>query len=166
MPKGNSIPTEPQLAIAITRVFDAPRELLFKMWTEGKHLLRWSAPRGFAIPHAEAEVRPGGPWRCCMRSPDGVDYWVGGVYREVVAPERLVFTHAFDEEEGNRGPETLVTVTFADDNGKTRMTFRQTGFGSVKSRDGHEEGWNECFDLLAEYVAERADGPEARAHRA
>lgn len=94
MPKRNSIPTEPQLAIAITRVFDAPRSLLFKMWIEGKHLANWSAPRGFTIPTAKSDVRPGGAWRCCMRSPDGVDYWVGGVYREIVEPERLVFTHA------------------------------------------------------------------------
>lgn len=156
MPKRDSIPTEPQLAIAITRVFDAPRSLLFKMWIEGKHLANWSAPRGFTIPTAKSDVRPGGAWRCCMRSPDGVDYWVGGVYREIVEPERLVFTHAFDDNQGNSEPETLVTVTFAEERGKTRMTFRQTGFGSMRSRDEHAAGWNECFDRLAEHLKELA----------
>lgn len=164
MPKGNSVPTEPQLALVITRVFDAPRSLLFKMWIEGEHLAHWSAPRGFTIPYSEADVRPGGAWRCCMRSPEGVEYWVGGVYREIVEPERLVFTHAFDEEEGKPGPETLVTVTFGADRGKTRLTFRQTGFGSVPSRDGHREGWSQCFDRLAEYLKEIADRNEGHAH--
>lgn len=159
MPRANKAPAEPQLAIVITRVFDAPRSLLFRMWTEGEHLAQWSAPRGFTIPVGQGDVRPGGAWRCCMRSPDGVEYWLAGVYREVVAPERLVFTHAFDDEDGKPGPETLVTVTFADEGGKTRLTLRQSGFRSIPSRDGHEAGWSECFDRLSDYLPRMEQTP-------
>jgi uncharacterized protein YndB with AHSA1/START domain len=90
-----------------------------------------------------------------MRSPQGQDLWLGGVYREIVPPEKLVFTHAWTDAAGKPGHETLVTVTFAERNGKTEMTFRQATFTSVEDRDGHRGGWTECFDKLAEYVAKR-----------
>jgi uncharacterized protein YndB with AHSA1/START domain len=78
---------------------------------------------------------------------------VGGVYREIVPNERLVFTHAWDGEDGRPGHETRVTVTLADaPGGKTKMTFRQAAFASKASRDGHEGGWGESFDRLAEYL--------------
>jgi uncharacterized protein YndB with AHSA1/START domain len=80
---------------------------------------------------------------------------LGGVFREVVAPERVVFTFAWDEE-GERGLETLVTVTFAEEEGKTRMTFRQVPFQSIEERDGHRGGWTSSFDRLAEYVTQEA----------
>ena len=82
--------------LVITRVFDAPRALVFAAWTEPDRIVEWSAPHGFTIPHCEGELRVGGAWRCCMRSPEGADLWLGGVYREIVVPERLVFTHAWD----------------------------------------------------------------------
>src|SRR5918995_7006135 len=97
--------------LVITRIFDAPLSLVFKAWTEREHLVRWSAPRGFTITHCEGAHHPGGAWRCCMRSPEGTDYWLGGVYREIVEPDRLVFTHAWEDEEGKPGHQTLVTVT-------------------------------------------------------
>jgi uncharacterized protein YndB with AHSA1/START domain len=87
-----------------------------------------------------------------MRSPDGRDLWLGGVYREIVAPERLVFTHAWDNAQGVPGHETLVTVTFVERSGKTDMTFRQAVFESVGERDGHQGGWTECFDKLAQHL--------------
>jgi len=136
--------------LVLQRVFDAPRELVFKAWTEPQHLVHWSCPRGFTLTHCEGDLRPGGRWRSCMRSPDGRDLWLGGVYREIVAPERLVFTHAWDDAPRH---ETLITVTVAERNGKTEMTFRQATFTSVEDRDGHRGGWTECFDKLAEYVA-------------
>ncbi len=92
-----------------------------------------------------------------MRSPDGKDLWLGGVYREIVAPERLVFTHAWDDPQGNPGPETLVTVTFAERGRKTEMTFRQAVFQSLGERDGHQGGWTECFEKLAQYVKTLVD---------
>ena len=138
--------------LVITRVFDAPRSLVFKAWTEPEHLVHWSAPRGFTITHSEGDLRPGGAWRACMRSPDGKDLWLGGEYREIIEPERLVFTHAWDGTDGKPGHETLVTVTLADRAGKTEMTFRQAFFDSVEARDGHAGGWGESFDRLGEYL--------------
>ena len=136
----------------MTRVFDAPRSLVFQAWTRKEHIDRWLAPRGFTIPSSEGDLRPGGRWRCCMVSPQGVEHWLSGTYREIVENELLIFTHAW-EEDGKRGHETLVTVRFADHGGKTRVTFQQGTFASVESRDGHAGGWGECLDILADYLA-------------
>jgi uncharacterized protein YndB with AHSA1/START domain len=157
-----SPPAAAERELVITRVFDAPPERVFRAWTEREHLLRWCAPRGFTVTHAEGDVRPGGAWRSCMRSPEGVDYWLGGIYREVVRPERLVFTHAWDGEDGRPGPETLVTVDLAARGGGTEMTFRQSGFRSAESRDGHHEGWSETFDRLDRHVRELENQGERR----
>ena len=147
--------TAPDLALKITRVFDAPRALVYRMWTE-KHLMsRWSCPEGFTIPSSDADVRVGGHWRAHMRSPAGEDYRLQGIYREIVPGERLVFTHAWLDEAGRPGPETLVTVSLMEERGKTRMDFIQTGFESVSSRNGHEDGWLECmqkFEALLDAV--------------
>jgi uncharacterized protein YndB with AHSA1/START domain len=136
----------------MTRVFDVPRSLVFQAWTRKEHIDRWLAPRGFTIPFSEGELRPGGRWRCCMVSPQGIEHWLSGTYREIIENELLVFTHAW-EEDGKRGHETLVTVRFADLGSKTRMTFQQATFASVESRDGHAGGWGECLDILADYLA-------------
>jgi uncharacterized protein YndB with AHSA1/START domain len=135
--------------LVITRVFDAPPTLVFQAWVEPEHLVHWSAPWGFTITHCEGDLRPGGAWRSCMRSPAGEDLWLGGVYREIVENERLVFTHAWDGKDGRPGHETVVTVTFTAEGGKTKMIFRQAGFESVEARDGHQGGWTQCFDRLA-----------------
>jgi uncharacterized protein YndB with AHSA1/START domain len=144
--------------LVIRRVFDAPRALMFKLWTEREHAVHWWGPKDFTVPHLETDVRPGGAWRACLRSPEGRDYWQHGVFREIVAPERLVFSFIWDDEPDH---EMLVTVTFADHSGKTEMTFRQAPFTSVESRDSHVEGWNECFDRLDAYIAQRSAGDAA-----
>ena len=137
--------------LVIKRVFDAPRNLVWQAWTDPEKLKLWSAPKGFTIPIAEGELKPGGKWRSCMVTPDGKELWLGGEYREIVEPSHLVFTHAWDND-GNPSPETLVTVTLVERGGKTEMTFHQTGFGSVDARNQHEHGWNSCFDRLAELL--------------
>lgn len=138
--------------LLITRIFDAPRHLVFKAWTEPEHMMRWWGPNGFTLPVCEMDVRPGGALRFCMRSPGGRDYWVQGVYREIVEPERIVFT-VMAEEDGKPGPETVATVTFADHEGKTRLTVHQT-FESVTTQTrGARQGWTESLDRLAEYLA-------------
>jgi uncharacterized protein YndB with AHSA1/START domain len=142
-----------ELELAITRVFDAPRSLVYQAWTESEHMSQWPAPHGYVITHNEGDVRPGGAWRSCMRSPDGEDLWLGGVYREVKENELLVFTHAWDGPDGRPGQETLVTVRLEDQDGKTKMTFLQSFFKSVEQRNGHRGGWTECFDRLSEYLA-------------
>ena len=142
----------PDRVLVMQRVFNAPRDLVFKAWTDPKHLVHWSCPRAFTLTHCEGDLRPGGAWRSCMRASDGTELWLGGVYREIVTPERLVFTHAWDDRTGKPGHQTLVTITLAERHGKTEMTFRQTEFESVESRDGHRGGWTECFEKLTEYV--------------
>jgi uncharacterized protein YndB with AHSA1/START domain len=141
--------------LVITRVFDAPRELVFAAWTTREHLLNWAAPRNFTVVDCDGDLRPGGVWRETMRSPEGKEHRNGGTYREIVAPERLVYTFAW-EEDGKRGHETLVTVTFENEGGKTKMTFRQGPFESVESRDGHQGGWSEAFERLAACVSSMA----------
>jgi uncharacterized protein YndB with AHSA1/START domain len=146
-----AIPAERELVI--TRVLDAPRSLVFKVWTQPEHLVRWWGPKGFTAPTCELDLRPGGAWRACIRSPEGTDHWMQGVYREIVEPERLVFTFAWENDQGEPGHGTLVTVTFADEDGKTRLTFHQAVFETVESRDSHHGGWSECLDRLEDYLA-------------
>ena len=141
------------LELTITRIFDAPRELVFKAWTEHDRLMQWLCPKNFTVLFAEMDLRPGGAWRSGMRSPEGEEYVARGVYREIVEPERLVFTHAWEDEQGKPGNETLVTVTLAERGEKTMMTFAQAGLLSVDSRDSHAEGWNEAFDNLSAHLA-------------
>jgi uncharacterized protein YndB with AHSA1/START domain len=149
----NAPTTSTELQLTITRVFDAPRDLVFKAWTERDRVLRWLGPTGFTALEFEMERRPGGAWRSRMRSPEGVVHSNGGVVREIVAPERLVFTFAWDNQDGSPGREMLVTITLADLDGGTEMTFHQAAFESIEDRDGHRGGWSESFDKLAGYLA-------------
>jgi uncharacterized protein YndB with AHSA1/START domain len=139
--------------LLIKRVFDAPRKLVYEAWTRPEHLERWQgAPEGFTVTSHQVDLRPGGVFRICMRSSEGVDHWLQGVYREVVEPERLVFTHAWLAADGKPGPETLVTITFAETGGKTELTLRQTGFKSTGARDGHQSGWSSTLDRFNAYI--------------
>jgi uncharacterized protein YndB with AHSA1/START domain len=147
----NSLATVDDRTLVLERLFDAPVALVWRCWTEKEHLNHWSAPRGFTVPYSEGELRPGGKWRCCMRAPNGSELWLGGVYREIVPNRLLVMTHAW-EEDGVPGHETVVTVRFQDLGGRTKVTLEQGGFDSTGARDGHGEGWSECFDLLAEHL--------------
>ena len=136
----------------LTRVFDAPVDLVWRCFTEQEHLAKWSAPGGYTIPAGEGDLRVGGKWRCCMRAPDGTEQWLGGSYREIVLHKLLRMTHAW-EENGRPGHETLVTVRFEETGGRTKVTLEQTGFTSDAERDGHRGGWSECLDLLGEHLA-------------
>jgi len=149
----NANDTAPVGDLVITRVFDAPPSLVYAAWTEPQHLARWSGPAGFTTPHATQDVRPGGRYRACLRSPQGEDHWLQGEYKELVPPSRLVMTHAWEDGQGRPGPATLVTVLFEDAGaGRTRMVFRQSGFTSVASRDGHEGGWSTSFGKLEAHL--------------
>jgi len=139
--------------LVISRVFDAPRALVFKVWTQPQYIRHWWGPRGYTTLSCEIDLRPGGAWRVESRHTDGSKTAEQGVFREIVEPERLVFTHGWESETGKPGSETLVTATFAEHEGKTKLTFHQAVFNSVEIRDGHVEGWNQSFDMLAEYLA-------------
>jgi len=142
-----------QRVLVITRIFDAPPHLVFKAWTEPERLVRGWGAKGFTLPTCTMDFRPGGAYRFCMRSPEGVDHWLQGVYREIVEPERLVFTYAWVDAEGKPGHETLLTVTFEEHNGKTKLTLHQAVFESVTARDAHRGGWPSSLECLAEYLA-------------
>lgn len=143
---------DPKPQLQMTRIFDAPRYLVFRMWSEPEHMRNWCAPKGFTVPVCDGEFRVGGAWHSTMRAPDGKQHRLRGVYREIVANARLVFTHAWIGDDGKPGHETLVTVTFADHGNKTRMTFHQGAFDTVAARDGHEGGWMQCFEKLETYL--------------
>ena len=139
--------------LVITREFAAPRRLVFKAWTDPAHAARWGGPRGYTATQMTGDLRPGGRWRTCLRrDEDGKELWQGGVYREVVPMERLVFTFAWDDDRKAGRADMLVTVTFADKDGGTEMVFLQQGFAAVPERDGHRGGWNSSFDRLGELV--------------
>jgi uncharacterized protein YndB with AHSA1/START domain len=141
------------LELVVTRVLDAPRELVFRMWTSPEHLARWWGPQGFELVACTTDVRPGGAWYRRMQGPDGLLVIKRGVYREITPPHRLVFTYADEQPDGSLGPETLVTVTLEEEGPRTRLTLRQTGFATVAARDGHEGGWASCLERFAEYLA-------------
>jgi len=151
----------PAPSIEIVRVYDAPRALVYHMWSTPDHLAKWSAPRGYAIPAARTDFREGGGWYARMLSLDGADYRVQGRYVEIIEGSRIVLTHAWLDDKGKPGHETLITIILEDEGGKTKMTFRQEGFESVVSRDGMAGGWKECFDQLGEQLAHIA-GPSER----
>ena len=144
-----------QRALVTTRVFDAPRELVWKAWTDPAYTQRWMGPRGFTATHLENDLRPRSAWRACLRRDDnGEELWQGGVYLEIVAPERMVYSFAWDRADGRRSHETRVTLIFSEREGKTTMSFRQEVFETVEDRDGHQLGWNSTFDRFAELLAE------------
>jgi uncharacterized protein YndB with AHSA1/START domain len=155
-------------AVVITRIFDAPRELVWKAWTEPERVSHWWGPRVFTSPVNKIDLRVGGRYLSCMRSPDGHDFWSTGVYREIVPPERLVMFDSFADPEGNVVPasyygmggegwplEMLVTVTLEAHGGKTKLTLTHSGAVGISAadHDNMQQGWSESFDKLAEYLA-------------
>ena len=150
----NRLAEEPsERTLVITRIFDAPRSLVFNAWTEPAHRMRWWGLKGFTVTSCEMDLRPGGAWRLSMRSPEGREDRQVGNFREIVPPERLVFTYAFEGAAGNLGHETLVTVTFAEHEGKTKLTVNQAVFETLAVRNDHVRGWGEALDRLAEFAA-------------
>jgi len=135
--------------LVLTRVFDAPREVVFKVWTDPKHVAQWWGPRGFQTTIHEMDVRRGGRWRYAMRGPDGNDYPFDGVFIEVVKPERLVFDGAIL---GDPKLGVWTEVTFADDEGKTKVSVRQAYSFESDATRGAPIGWNQQFDRLVEYL--------------
>ncbi|MBV9724498.1 MAG: SRPBCC domain-containing protein [Gammaproteobacteria bacterium] len=138
--------------LVIRRTFNAPRALVFRAWTEPQLLAQWSCPRGFTFSENRGELRVGGAFFARMRSPEGTEHRLQGVYREIIPPERLVFSHCWVDERGTPGPETLVTVTLSERDGRTEMSFHQGIFASVQERDGHAQGWGSCFERLGELL--------------
>jgi uncharacterized protein YndB with AHSA1/START domain len=146
--------------VTITRVFDAPRALVFKAWTDPQHLAQWWGPEGFTNPVCEFEPHVGGKLRIHMRGPDGVVYPMKGVIREIVAPERLVFNSVAVDAAGKHLLEGLTTVTFAEQNGKTTMTMHSRAAAvaeiGISYLQGMEAGWTQSIDRLEGLLAHAA----------
>jgi uncharacterized protein YndB with AHSA1/START domain len=135
--------------LIITRIFNAPRELVFKVWTDPAHVAQWWGPSGFKTTIQEMDVRPDGHWRYTMRGPDGKDYPFDGHYVEVVKPERLVFDGTIH---GVPSQGVWTEVTFAEQEGKTMVTVQQVySFESAATR-GAPIGWNQQLDRLTAYL--------------
>jgi uncharacterized protein YndB with AHSA1/START domain len=159
MAAGNSV-IAPERTLVVTRVFDAPRELVFKAWTDPKQVAQWFPPKDFTAPVCEVDPRPGGVFRIVMKGPEGEPFNGGefpaeGVFTEIVANERLAFTFA---GEGDVPPPILMTVLFEDlGKGKTKVTVNQTARTVREYEDlvklGSEEGLSQSFDKLDELLA-------------
>lgn len=140
--------------IVVTRLFDAPRALVFRAWIDPQHVARWWGPAGVTNPICEVDPRPGGAIRIDMRGADGSVSPMTGVFHDIVEPERLVFTtSAFVDADGHPQLAVLNTATFADHDGKTMVTLRAVIVTSSPAVDaplaGMEEGWNQSLDRLA-----------------
>ncbi len=166
MPSSASASSKPDLVL--TRIVDAPRELVFKAWTDPKHLARWWGPKGFTSPVCEWDVRPGGAIRVVMRAPYGVDYPMGGEFREIVPPERLVFTTtALHDAQGNPAFENLNTIIFEEQSGKTKFTLtvyvryieKTVSPQAAAAIGGMKQGWSESFDRLEALVTSPSSTP-------
>jgi len=146
-----------EIEVVLTRVFDAPRALVFRAWTEPHHLARWWGPRDFTNPVCEIDVRVGGRIFIEMHAPDGTVYPMTGAFREIVAPERLVFAAVADDRDGRALLEGLITVTFEEEGKKTRLTVRekavalQPAAGPMLAR--METGWAQSLFRLQTVVA-------------
>jgi uncharacterized protein YndB with AHSA1/START domain len=147
-----SVTATAPLELVVSRLIDASPALVFKAWTQQEHAARWWGPAGFTIVSCRLDAMPGGTYRVAMRSPDGIVRTKRGTYREVVAPERLVFTYAWEDTDGNPGHEMLITVTFEPQGDQTVLTLRQTGFADAGERDSHRGGWTSCFERFAEHM--------------
>jgi len=140
--------------VTITRVLDAPRALVFQLWTEPRHVAQWWGPRGFTNPVCEMDVRAGGAIRIDMRAPDGTVYPMTGTFREIMPPRRLVFEAVAEDHAGNVLLRSLTVVTFADEGGKTRVTVHADAVGLAPAAPqmlaGMEAGWTQSLEKLAE----------------
>ncbi len=150
--------------IVVSRLINAPRERVWHAWTDPEHMMRWWGPQHFTAPSCRIDLRVGGSYLFCMRSPEGQDFWSTGVYREIVPHERIVYTDCFADEHGNVVPasyygmdasyplETLVTVQLEDVNGQTKLTIFHANQPDTPMTDGAKIGWAQSLDKLAASV--------------
>lgn len=141
----------PETTLHLKRTFAAPREKVFRAWTEPEELKKWWGPEGYSTPTAEVDLRAGGTYRLgMMKLPKGDVFYLVGTYREVRPPERLVYTWRW-ESQADLG-ETLVTVEFRDRGNATEVILTHELFPTEKARQDHNKGWNSCLDRLAKVL--------------
>ncbi|HTD81720.1 MAG TPA: SRPBCC domain-containing protein [Thermoplasmata archaeon] len=158
--------TSKQPELAITRILHAPVGRVWKAWTVPEEMKKWWGPKEFTTPFCTIDLRVGGLFRYCMRAPDGKEFWGRGIYNEIIPNRRLVVTDSFTDETGKVVPAThygmssetplemLVTVTFEEVPGGTKLTLRHVGIPAGPDSEGANTGWSQSFDKLAELVEE------------
>jgi uncharacterized protein YndB with AHSA1/START domain len=141
-----------QRDLTLTRLIGAPRGRVFGAWIDAKQMAQWWGPRGFTNPVCELYARPGGAIRIHMRAPNGVVHPMTGTFREIVEPERLVFTAVPEDHAGNALIEALTTVTFAEQDGQTKLTVQASAVGlapvAAQMLAGMETGWTQSLERL------------------
>ena len=160
-------PVNEKERMVVTRVFDAPRALVWEAWTNPKYVMQWWGPKGFTAPFCEMDFRVGGKFRCCMRTPDGQEFWNAGEYHEIVLHEKIVSSMYFSDPEGNKvdpahygieheAIDDAYDVTLFEDlgNGQTKHTFIGNETMENAKNTGQLEGWNQILDKIAAVVAE------------
>ena len=147
------------------RVIAATPERLFALWTEPEELIKWWGPEGFTTPQHDMDVRPGGRWRTTMRSPEGKHHTVSGIYRTIEPPRRIVFTWGWDDDNGMRGHETEVTVTFEPTPGGTRMVLTQQAFADAEAAAGTSTAGARASSASNARPRERRDRSDRHADR-
>ncbi len=144
-----TIPTS-ETTLQLKRIFPAPREKVFRAWTDPKELKKWFAPTDeYTVPFAEVDLRVGGNYRIAMQAPDGNLHIAIGTYREILPPEKLVFTWSW---EGADMQETLVIIEFRKQGNSTEVVLTHKLFPNVEARDKHSQGWTGCLDRLAKVL--------------
>ena len=152
--------------MVVTRIFDAPRELVWKAWTDPKYVMQWWGPKGCTAPFCEIDFRVGGKYLCCMRGPDGQQLWTAGEYYEIVPQEKIVASMYFADSQGNKvEPEHYGieheaidnvhdVITFEDlGNGQTKLTFTGNETMENAEKSGQVEGWNQILEKISAVVA-------------
>jgi uncharacterized protein YndB with AHSA1/START domain len=164
-PAPQPIAASAESQVVITRILAAPRELVFKAWTDPEHLARWYAPHGCSVRFRQLDVRPGGTYHSCIQTPDGHECWCTGEFLEVVPPARLVYSMMVSDAQGNPADpvamgmdpewprETVLTVTFTEHEGQTKLMLHQTVSESLAKRTGAHPSWLQMLDRLAEDLA-------------
>ncbi len=155
-----------QERMTITRVFDAPRELVWKAWTDPKYVMQWWGPKGFTSPLCKIDFRVGGKFLCCMKSPDGQEFWNAGEYHEIVPYEKIVSSMYFADANGNKveaaelgieheAIEDAYDVTLFEDlgSGQTKLTFIGNETAESATASGQAEGWNQILAKIEEVIA-------------
>ena len=148
--------------LIITRIFDAPSELVWRAWTNPEMMKKWWGPKIFTAPTIKIDFRVGGKYLYCMRDPEGKNYWSTGIYREIVPMKKIVATDSFADEKGNVVSasyygmqsdfpmEMTVIIAFEEQKGKTKMTLRHVGMPTGQMEEMAGQSWNESFDKLVE----------------
>jgi uncharacterized protein YndB with AHSA1/START domain len=148
--------------MVVTRVFDAPRELVWKAWTDPQYVMQWWGPKGFTSPFCQMDFRVGGTFLCCMKSPEGQEFWNGGEYHEIVLHEKIVYSMYFTDAKGNKvepahygieheaidGAQDMVTFEDLGD-GQTKLTLIGNESMETATKSGEVEGWNQILDKFA-----------------